>query len=363
MVAYVNSGIGAQLLIVPETTYGVVPTTGFTGATSLEFDSETLELKKTVVQGKGLHGGGLYNRGARRVLTNYSVSGGIKMDLPTQGLNPLLKLMFGSKGQSLASLTQIGTDAAYQATHAPGSLAGTSLTIQKGVPSVDGTAPSPFTYVGMKLTDWQISVATGALASLDLTFDGRNELAGAGNGDPNNTTVPALGTFSEPTTASVFHFREATLFTGGTTSTTGGVTQVTGQTPAGNVKSAEIKCAFKMDTSRYFLGANGFKAEPIENDFREISGQFMIEWLNSEAMYNAFSADTPTSLELSFIGPNIGTGSDKATLNILIPQIFLEGDSPKVGGPGVVEQTVAFTGLDNGKDNVIQATYITLDNA
>ncbi len=359
MGVFVNSGIGAQVIMAPETTYGVAPS--LAAAQPYEFNTESLELKKTIVQGKGLHAGGLHNRGARRVLTNYMTAGSISMDLPTRYLNQLLFQMFGSKGQAAATLTEDGTTGAQKAIHAPGSLLGTSMCIQKGVPSVDGTVANPFTYVGQKLTDWEISVATGAIATLATTWDGRNELGGVGNNDPLNASVPALGTFTELASNNVFHFREATLFTGGTCTTTSGITTVTGQVPAGNVKSANIKYAFKLDTTRYFLGSAGFKAEQIESDYRDITGQFVVEWLNNEAMYDAFLTDTPTSLLLQFQGPLIGTGSDHSSLSILVPQVFLEGEAPKVGGPAVVTQTVPFTGLDDSVNNAIQATYITLD--
>ena len=44
----VGSGIASQLVYIPESTYGVAPT--LTGAETLEFNSETLELKKTTIQ-------------------------------------------------------------------------------------------------------------------------------------------------------------------------------------------------------------------------------------------------------------------------------------------------------------------------
>lgn len=360
---FVNSGIGSQIIMTPEGAgnYGVAAS--LSSALPYEFNSETLELKKTIVQGKGLHSGGLFNRAARRVLTNYAVTGGITMDLPTQYLNQLLYQMLGSFGQAPAVLTEIGTTGAYSATHAPGSLKGQSMTIQKGVPSVDGTSANPFTYVGMKLTEWTLSVATGAIATLATTWDGRNELANGTQGDKLNTAVPALGPYDEAATNSIFHFREATLYSGGTVTTTGGITSVSGAVPLGNVKSAEVKCAMKMDISRYFLGSAGFKGEPIENDYRDITGQFVIEWLDSESMYAAFAADTPITLELTFDGEPIGDGTNSSSLSILIPKVFLEGDSPKVPGPGVITQTVPFTGLDDNVNNAIQITYVTIDAA
>jgi hypothetical protein len=359
---FVNSGIASQIIMVPEDDYGVAP--DFSAAQPYEFNTETLERKPTIVQGKGMHGGGLHNRGARRVLTNWTVSGGITMDMPTRYLNQLLWQMFGSKGQTAAQLTEDGTTGAYSATHAPGSLKGQSMGIQKGVPSVDGDSANPFTYTGAKLTDWTLNVATGAIATLATTWDGRNELAGSSTrGDTLNSSVPTLGAFTEDATNNVFHFREATLYSGGTVSTAGGITTVTGNAPLGNVKSAEIKYAFHLDTTRFFLGSKGYKAEQIEDDFRDLSGQFVIEWLDNGAMYEAFASQTPLCLELAFEGDTIGSGSDTEGLSLLCPEIWLEGETPKVGGPAVVSQTVPWTGLYDSTNNPIQATYWTLDAA
>lgn len=362
MGVYVNSGIGAQLVMIPETTYGVAPALSGSTLMPYEFDSEGLELKKTVVQGKGLHAGGLHNRAARRKLTNYEAMGPITMDLPTRYLNQLLMQMMGSTGQTKATLAQISTSGVYSAVHAPGSMRGTSMCIQKGVPNVDGTTPNAFTYVGMKLADWQITVNTGAIAKFATSWTGRNELGGAGNNDPLNGTVPGPATFSEAVSNDVFFFREAQLLTGGTPSTASGVTSVSGATVAGNIRGASIKYAFKYDTARFFLGSNGFKGEPIENDYRDITGTFDIEWLTAETMYNAFAADTPLAIQLTFTGPIIGTsGSNTQLLSILVPVVYLDTEAPKISGPAVVQQKVAWTGLDDMVNNPIQITYQTVD--
>jgi hypothetical protein len=244
-------------------------------------------------------------------------------------------------------------------------MGGHSFTLQKGVPAVDATV-EPFTYVGCKLTSWQISVATGGLAKFTLNVDGRNELAGAGNSDPLNGSVPTLATFAMPTTglgASVFHFREATLLTGGTPTLTSGVVSLSGATAAANVKTCDIQHAFGYDTNRVFLNGNGFKSEQIENALRAITGSFQVEWLSSEAMYNAYAADTTTSLELTFTGAIGGTtGTNTYLLDIIIPNIKLEGESPKVPGPAVITQTANFTGLDDETTVPIQLTYQSEDS-
>lgn len=356
MTVNIGSGISSQIVALQETTYGVAPT--FTTPRTYEFKSETLALKKNTVQGQGLHAGGLYDRAGRRVLTTYEAAGDIVMDLPANQLGLLIQHMLGSFA---ATNTQIGTTGVFTQVHQPGTLLGKSLAFQKGVPATNGTV-EPFTYVGCKVESWEISVEVNQIAQLKLTADARNELGGAGNSDPLNGSVPALATPVYTAGMQLFHFREGTVFTGGTPTLTSGVVSLVGETAAAQVKKCSVQHTAALDKARFFLGSNGFKAEQIENNFRKINGSFDIEWQSSEAMYNAFSADTTTSLELSFIGPIIGTsGTNHALLDIIIPNIKLDGEAPKVSGPAVVTQTVPWTGLDDEATTQIQVIYQTTD--
>lgn len=364
----VGSGIAAQLIYADEQvnsgSYGVAQNLGTYGF-PLEIKSETLELKKTAVQGQGLRAGGRYNRTARRVVTNYAAAGGIVLDLPTRFIGRLLTHMMGSFGYTKLGPTEISSSGIYKSVHWPTSpfLQGHSLTIQKGVPTVDGTV-EPFTYTGMKISDWEIAVATGSLAQLTLTLLGRNELAGASTqGDSLNASVPSLATFdSTPSSGldlSVFHFREATIYSGGTPTVTSNVVALSGESAVGNVRSVSVKHSVSLDNSRYFVGADGFIGEPIENGFGSITGQFVVEWLSSEAMYEAFQADTTTSLEVTLTGATVD--GQNYLLDIIIPNIKLEGESPKVSGPQVVTQSVNFTGLDDNTTVPIQLIYQSED--
>lgn len=369
----VGSGLALQILATAESTFGVAPS--LTGARSYEVKNETLELKKTTVQGQGLAAGVLYDRTKRRVLTNYATMGGLVMDIPTRQLAFWLQYMVGSFGQTLATPTQVMSSGIYQSIHqgvggsqTTGGLLGHSLCIQKGVPAINGTV-EPFTYVGTKISDWELKVATGSIAELTLTFDGRNELGGTGSGYVNGDTlnsypVPSLGTFSIPTSGQgegLFHFKEATLYSGGTPTYTSNTVSLSGETAVGNVKDVSIKHSVKFDSSRYFIGQAGFKSEQIENARRSITGSFTVEFLSTEAMYNAFAADTTTSLELQFVGTTVSTSN--YLLDIIIPNVKLDGESPKVPGPGVVTQAVSFTGLDDESTCPIQITYNSEDTA
>jgi len=361
----IGAGLASQLVALNEVTYGVAPT--LTSPRTYEFKSESLKLKKNTVQGQGLHGKSgtlpLYDRAKRRVLTTYEAAGTISMDLPGNQLGFWLQHMIGSYGQTLATPTQLATTGVYQQVHQPGSLQGFSFCVQKGVPATDGTV-EPFTYVGCKVESWKLMCEVNQISQLELTLDSRNELGGAGNSDPLNGSVPALATPGYTSGMQLFHFREATLYTGGTPTLTSGVVSLVGETAAAQVKKCEIGHAVSLDKERIFLGNNGFKSEQLENGFRKINGTFDIEFQSNEAMYNAFAADTTTSLELKWVGPIIGTsGTNTMLLSCIIPNIKLDGDTPTDAGPGVVTVSQPWTGLDDESTTQIQFTYQSTDTA
>jgi Phage tail tube protein len=358
----VGAGLAGQIVAQTEGTYGVAPS--LASARSYEFKSETLELKKTTITGEGLAAGKVYQRARRRVLTNYDMGGAIVMELPTRQMAFWAQFMVGSFGQGLATPTQIASSGIYASYHQPGSLTGHSFAVQKGVPAADNAAVEPFTEVGCKISDWELKVATGAIAELTLTLTGRNELGGTGNGDPLNGAVPTLATFGTPSSGrgeELFHFRQATLYSGGTPNLAGGKVTLAGATAVANVKDASVKHSFKFDDARYFLGSNGFKAEPIENGYRSITGALTAEWFSNEALYNSFSADTTTSLQLTFVGPTVSTSN--YLFDVIIPNIKLDGETPKIPGPPVVTQAVTFTGLDDEATAPIQILYQSEDSA
>jgi hypothetical protein len=356
----VGSGLGAQLVVKDEVTYGVAADLT-SGIDSFEFKSDTLELKKTAVQGEGLAAGRRYPRTKRRVLTNYDVNGQINMELPTRNFGFWARHMVGDFTETP---TQIGVSGIYKAVYQPKSnMFGHSFTVQKGVPATDATV-EPMTYVGCKLASWEVQCSVGAIAQFVLHIDARNELAGGGNGDPLNGSVPALATWALPSTglgASVFHFREATLFTGGTPTLNTGTVSLVGETAAAQVKDITVQHAIGFDINRIFIGSSGFKAEQIENAMRSITGSMTVEWQSSEAYYNAFAADTTTSLQLTFTGATVSTSN--YLLDIIIPNIKLEGESPKVPGPAVVTQQIPFTGSDDETTTPIQITYQSEDTS
>jgi hypothetical protein len=336
-------GLRASLGVAQETVVGTIATP----SRSFEFTSETLQLKKTIVQGQGLRSGVKFDRAARRAFTTRDVGGGFTMDLPTKGAGILFRNMIGSA----ATAVQQSSTTAYTQNHQPGTLNGLSMTVQKGVMEEATGTIVPFTYNAVKVTDWTIDCKVGGIVTLQCNLDAWNEV-----------TTTSLASTAYIAGAGVFNFTQGTLSMGGTPTTTSGVVSVAGGTPVSSITAASVKGTNKISQARYFFGSAGIKAEQIENGYPTLTGQLDAEFVSQAAMYTAFSTDAPLTLELSFVGPVI-SGAYHYSLDIIIPRLYLDGESPKVAGPDVVKQTCGFTALDDQINPVVQIGYTTTDAA
>lgn len=354
----VASGLGAQWGAVDEVTYGVAPS--LSTAKFYAADSDTLKLRKVPKDGTGIYAGAQFETANRRYALEYNAGGGLPMDLPERGMQQWLFRMFGSYGQSKTTLTQDGVTGAYSSVHAPGFLDGHTFALQASRPDTSGTL-QPATYTGCKISEWEISCAMGEIAKLNLTIEARNELFLSWK-DPLNGSVPALQTWVAPL-GGAFRWVGAAVHVGGTASTTAGVTSLSGSTLAGRVKGPiSVKYQRVLDLTRYAPDVAPFRNEPLTNGRSNVSGQLVVEWLNTDSWTAAFQNDSATAIQVTFIAEAIGSGSDFATLDLLIPNVRLNGDSPSVEGQQILTQTVPWVARDDGTNNVIQATYWTLDS-
>lgn len=190
----IGSGLSTQFGIETEATFGVpVAVTRF-----LEVDSESLSLKRTIVQGQGLRGA-LFRRGARRVEVGRMAGGDVPFDLPANGMGKLVQHMIGSYSTTATVLS----GAAYQQIHNAGSLQGKSFTAQKGVADTTGYI-HPFTYPGSKLTAWELTAAQGGLVKCKLSIDSMDEVTESQAVTPTTLAASALvGATSISTAATI----------------------------------------------------------------------------------------------------------------------------------------------------------------
>lgn len=288
-----RSGIAAQFGCVAETTVG----TAVTVISFYPLVSESIQRDEDFSQSDAIYAG-------RNVMTfdqqnsgNVMVAGDIGLELNTLSMRPLLKAMFGTEAGS----------GPY--TYTPGDLYGNSLTIQIGRPGVDGTV-RPFTYAGCKVASWEIACAAGEIATLGLTIMGSVV---------DETTGVALATASYTTSQKAFKFSGATV-------TVAAVTVPVKQLTLSGDNALE---------ERRFLGSR-FTSEPIQTGLREYTGSLQAEFTDL-TLYNLYKLHTAAAVVCTFVN---GSSSLVITMNVRF-----DGETPNVGGKGIVEQALPFTCL------------------
>lgn len=339
-----GSGLDAQFGFGPETTWS----TAVTPTKFIEFNSENLVFTPTWLEPTGLRVGTKYKRGARVRQARKTASGDIQFELATRGLGVLFKHMTGS---ALSAPTIIGATTAYQTNFVPGDYRGLGLTLQVGRPEPSTGTVRPFTYKGMKVISWELTVKDGAVPELKLMFDGRQE-----------DTAIALTAASYATGASVFDFSQATLKLGGTASTTTGYTTIAGGVAVATVvREFHLKSDAPMDVQRFGLGNAGLKSEPLENATPVVTGSLVAEF-NKAELYDPFQANTTQSLQFTLTGALIGASANNDTFDITVPAMKLKKASPNVAGPAVVQMSSDFECYSDEVNPVYQVMTKSADS-
>lgn len=335
-----GSGLDAQLGFGQETTWG----TAVTADHFVEFDSESLKFDPTWLEPTGLRTGVYFKRAGRIVQSRRAVSGDFTVEAVSRGMGLLWKHALAS---AVTTPTQDATTGAYKQVHTPGGYVGKGLTIQVGRPQPSDGVVKPFTYSGCKITGWQFSLSDGAVPTLQLTVDGRDE-----------ATATALASASYPAGTPptfLWDFSKATLKLGGTVTTASGLTSVSGGTAVATVvNEVTLSGSTPMANERYGIGNAGLKNEPLQNDIQTITGTLSAEF-NKAELYDVYTAQTTKALQLTFTnGVNIGTSTDKWTLDFILPAVKLKAAAPAVGGPDVVSMSTDFEAYSDETNPVIQ---------
>lgn len=311
----IGSGLGAQLGIAAETTYG----TFVAPAKFVEFTKEALVLKKTTAQSAGIAAGRLLPLSARRVVTQREATGTIDMEITNKAMGLLIQALMGTT----VTPVQQATTTAYLQTHTLADTAGKSLTIQKGVPLTTGTVTSK-SFLGCKVTSGEFSCDVGGMLTGTFEFDGK---------DCDESQVLAAASY--PTMAP-FHFGQMTLKTG-----TFGA-----ETARDGVRKVSIKVERPQAVDRFYANNSALKAEPISNDQVKITGSLDTDYVDT-VLDDLHTSDGVFSLVWEFKGANIAS-TYYDTFRITLPAVKLDDAPPTVDGFDVVKPTLNFTGLYDG---------------
>lgn len=326
----IGSGLGAQIGIAAESTYGTfVASTKF-----VEFTKEGIVLRKVTAQSAGIAAGRLVDLASRRVVTTKDAGGPLEMEVTNKAMGLLFQALMGT---TVTPVQQAATTA-YLQTHVLVDSFGKSLTIQKGVPLTTGTVTDK-TFVGCKVISAEFSCEVGGMLTVSFEIDAKN-----------CDEAQTLATASYPVMVP-FHFGQMGVKTGG----------FGAETAQDGIRKVSVKFERKQATDRYYAGQAGLKKEPITNDKVAISGSIEMDYVDT-AIDDLHTSDAATSLVWEFIGANIAS-TYYETFRIKLPAIKVDSQPPTVDGPAVVKPTYSFTGLydgTNGNSIEYMSTDVTL---
>ena len=321
--------IGHQMGFAEELNYGVAVTpTRF-----LEFTTESLERRATIVTSAGIRAGRRYG-GAGRRTTREDAAGSMTFEVARQGFGLFFEHLLGDAASAQPNAGSSPT--VWEHTFTPGTLIGKSLTLQKGVDTEDGTV-EPFTYPGTKIVSADFSNDQDGLLMVTLEFDAREE---------ETSTALATATYTDPVP---FTYAEGTV-------------QVDDVTMAAVRSVSSLRIQNNFNRQRFFLGSGGLKSEPINTPFDTLGGRLDVEFQDPADFYDLFVGDTAAKLELYYVG---GIIEDAYTyeLHFTLNNVRFEGETPKVTGPELVYQNIPFVGLDHASLDAITILYRTNDTA
>ncbi|MFC7929173.1 phage tail tube protein [Streptomyces cinereoruber] len=324
----IGSGLGAQLGIAAETTYGtyVAPTT------FPEFTGESLVLKKTTAVSSGIAAGRLMALASRRVVTQREVSGSLNLEVANRGMGLLLQALMGTT----VTPVQQGATTAYLQTHTLADTAGKSLSVQVGIPLTTGTVTDK-SFLGCKVTSAEFSCEAGGMLTSSFEIDGR---------DCSEAQTLAVASY---VSSAPYHFGQMGVKAGTYSS----------ETALDGVRKFSLKIERPQATDRFYANQSALKAQPISNDLVKVTGSIEQDYV-STTLDDLHTSDAATSLIWEFIGPNIASTYDE-TIRFRLPSIKIDDAPPTVNGFDVVRPTYSFTGYFNGT-NPMAIEYISADS-
>jgi hypothetical protein len=302
-----RSGLSAQLGLKAETTWG----TAVTVDTFVPMVSESMGVTPNRIEsgatiaGRRVLDAGQWAEGSR------TVGGDLGLELPTNSAiaRLLLEQMFGT-------VTGAGPW-----TFTPGLLYGKSMTAQVGVPGVDGTVRAK-TYNGCKVNTWEIAWSAGEIVTLGLGLIAQDE-----------TTATALATASYAAGSAVpFIATSVTATIGGS---------------AVCVKQGTLSGDNKLE--RRFCGGSRLTTEPIESDRRDYTGSLVLEFTDL-TQYNRFINGTTAAVVVTF-------ATSTTTSLVLTYNCRFDGETPKVGGRGIIDQPLPIKAVGSTDAAAITAVF------
>lgn len=314
------------LLVGKESTYG----TAATLTRAFEGKSDSWKRAQEYLTSTGFRGGMHTRLSTRSVAVNMGGTGSIDVDVQPTGFGLLLQSMLGS----VTGPTQQGATTAYKSTFASTATGSTdSWTVQMQRVDSGGTVRS-FTHSGCMMTGWKFTQATDGLLGLEWMFDFADVVTSVSAGTPSYVS-------SLP-----YAWTQASATWNGS---------------AIDLTSFELEGALGLNVDRRFLRGSAVKKKPIRASVPEFTGTAEMEF-ESLTQYAAFVAGTVAPLVITWTGSEIASPYN-FELEITLPAVQFQGDSPEVSLDAVPKQSLPFVVLYNGTDAAVTIDYTSTDTA
>ena len=267
-----------------------------------------LDYDPNVVQGKGLRVGSQVARAGRRVALVGRGSGKLAFELSSKGFGTLLQAALGTATSTLVSGTT------YQQVFTP-VVSGTylpSLTIQEGIVKPGGTVDT-YTHAGCSVTDFEIEVPDGGIATLSVSVDSRSMATATALATASYPTTPTLYNSGSPITA------QATFGGTLTVPTTTALASVGAGTGATGIKSWTLSVANGLDTKRDTIGGRN---QPVVG-MRELKLKTTVEYDSATGalLRDSCIGQVGTPIVLNLTTPEtLSAGTAQCQLAIPVPE-------------------------------------------
>lgn len=332
----IGSGLQGSLGLAVESTYG----TYVAAARHLEVENAKLKKIKNTMMSKGLAGGRAISLGSRRQVTSRAAGGSISLEVA----NTQMGILFNNAIGGTVTPVQQAATAAYLQTHSLGVSTnnfGKMLSLQTGIADAGGTV-RPYTFLGSKITKFDLSCAVDEYLKLSADIDCRDVV------ESETLVAPsyAAGTRS-------FHWDE-------------GVVKISdlGGSPASvdGIRKVSLTCERKMDTGRFYFGNGGLKSEPILNDFTSVTGSIDADMILKADLADRYRDDTPFALVWEFVGPLIET-TYYQTFRVTMTDCFFDDSGPTLDSADLTKLPMKFTALYDGTNPPLKIEIISVDLA
>ena len=310
----IRSGLAAQIGIGVESTVG----TAATPTRFYEFNDESIAMTIERIESEGLRTGNRVLRSDRFVSGQKAIEGSFSMDMTAGNTAILFKHALGA----------VATAGSYVHTCTMSDPFGLGLTLEVGRPGNDGTVRA-FTYAGCKINTLDLSVSVGELLSAEFGIIGTTA-----------ETIGSVTSASYGTGLELLHFAGAAITVAGT---------------AYPCKDFSLSVNNGLTGDRYVLGSQ-IAQQPIASSMAEVTGSLVAEFVDATA-YNRVVNATTAAIVATF------TDSASKSITVTVPVARFDGDTPTVGGPDILDQTLNFKGLFNGTDSPVTIAVANGDSA